>query len=436
MPIAFSHIKRNILLIAIGRISTILISFAIIRASFDFINNPAIYGLWLTILSTVSWISSFDLGIGNGLRNKLAESIAKNDFSRGRLYVSTCYILIFAVTSSFVLFFFSTSHFLPWQIIFPGTTIPPEDLGFLMLIIFSFAFFRFFFSLINSIAYAFQDSFIPSHIEACSSGLFLLGIMICENLDISRNIFGLAYLRSFSSLSVLIVFSLALFASKYRKVQPSARNFSPPLIKDTLSLGFRFFILQCCALIIFTTDNMIVLHTTGPEDVVSYHLTQKLFSVFSIAASIVLTPIWSAFTEAFTNNNLIWMKKTIKALLKLFFISTIAILLFSVFSSKFILFWIGSSVVPSNSLTLLVAASTILLIWNSIFSSMVNGIGKINIQLFTGLFGAVINIPISVFFASSLNLGCSGVVLGTIVSMGLSGILVPVQVFMMLGKSK
>lgn len=37
------------------------------------------YGVWAIIMNVVSWINYFDIGIGNGLRNRLAESVAKND---------------------------------------------------------------------------------------------------------------------------------------------------------------------------------------------------------------------------------------------------------------------------------------------------------------------------------------------------------------------
>ena len=35
------------------------------------------YGIWLTINSVLVWIDSFDIGLGNGLRNQLTKSIAE-----------------------------------------------------------------------------------------------------------------------------------------------------------------------------------------------------------------------------------------------------------------------------------------------------------------------------------------------------------------------
>ena len=42
------------------------------------------YGIWSTILAIFSWIVLFDIGIGNGVRNRLAESLAKDNKEEGK----------------------------------------------------------------------------------------------------------------------------------------------------------------------------------------------------------------------------------------------------------------------------------------------------------------------------------------------------------------
>ena len=50
------------------------------------------YGVWAIILNIISWINYFDIGIGNGLRNKLTEAIALDDLKAAKTYVSTAYV--------------------------------------------------------------------------------------------------------------------------------------------------------------------------------------------------------------------------------------------------------------------------------------------------------------------------------------------------------
>ena len=54
--------------------------------------DEKIYGVWLALTSVVSWLSLFDIGIGNGLKNKLTESLAVNNIEYSRKLVSTSYV--------------------------------------------------------------------------------------------------------------------------------------------------------------------------------------------------------------------------------------------------------------------------------------------------------------------------------------------------------
>lgn len=46
-------------------------------------------GVWLTISSVLLWIDNLDVGLGNGLRNKLAVCLAENNIEKARQMVSS-----------------------------------------------------------------------------------------------------------------------------------------------------------------------------------------------------------------------------------------------------------------------------------------------------------------------------------------------------------
>ena len=67
--------------------------------------NQYEYGIWLTINSILLWIDQFDIGLGNGLRNKLAEALAKGDKEKARRLVSTTFMMLIIIVIPIVLIF-------------------------------------------------------------------------------------------------------------------------------------------------------------------------------------------------------------------------------------------------------------------------------------------------------------------------------------------
>ena len=59
-------------------------------------------GIWMTISSILLWIDHLDIGLGNGLRNKLSAQLAHNDIEKARQSVSsTFFMLIFRIFRCF-----------------------------------------------------------------------------------------------------------------------------------------------------------------------------------------------------------------------------------------------------------------------------------------------------------------------------------------------
>ena len=51
-------------------------------------------GIWLTISSLLLWIDNMDIGLGNGLRNKIAEYIAHGEHERTRSLISSTFAML------------------------------------------------------------------------------------------------------------------------------------------------------------------------------------------------------------------------------------------------------------------------------------------------------------------------------------------------------
>lgn len=84
--------------------------------------------MWSTLLTVMSWIVFFDLGVGNGLRNKVAEALARNDEAEAANCIASGYSLIGLIALVLWALVTGTSFFLPWQAVFNTQEIPEATL--------------------------------------------------------------------------------------------------------------------------------------------------------------------------------------------------------------------------------------------------------------------------------------------------------------------
>jgi O-antigen/teichoic acid export membrane protein len=87
-------IKRNIFYTFLIKGLSVLISFMLIPLTVNYLNNTQ-YGIYITIVSLVGWMNTFDIGLSNGLRNKLARALALNEHNDMVKDISTTYACYF-----------------------------------------------------------------------------------------------------------------------------------------------------------------------------------------------------------------------------------------------------------------------------------------------------------------------------------------------------
>src|SRR5438876_10388425 len=74
------RIKKNIFSSFLLKSASIFIGMIMVPMTINYV-NPTQYGIWLTLSSMISWFSFFDIGLGNGLKNKLAAANASGAHS-------------------------------------------------------------------------------------------------------------------------------------------------------------------------------------------------------------------------------------------------------------------------------------------------------------------------------------------------------------------
>lgn len=382
------------------------------------------YGVWSTILTILSWISYFDIGIGNGLRNRLTESLSKQDCKSKKL-ISSAYGFIAVIMLIVVIVFSAVASFLNWNQIF-GVPQLKEDLAGLVIISVIFVAVNFVLSICKNVLYALQKAANVSIMELMVQLLNLGGILIVKQF-IEGNLFVMTFVYGSSMVIVGIVTSVFVYG-RNPGLCPSFRYVNMQSGKQLTNLGLQFFVIQISALILFTTDSLIISRLYGAANVTPYSTVNKLFNVITGIYSALLAPIWSAVTKAKVEkqySQLTQLLKKLHIMMIPFIIGTIALML--VFRLLMRL-WLGQELTYSTTLILFAGAYCLLTNWCNTYANIANGLELMKVSMITAVIQAVVNIPLSLLFAETFVMKSSGVLAGTVLSMGIAAFVLPIAV--------
>lgn len=391
----------------------ILINLAYVPLLINSLNQDR-YGIWLTITTIVSWIAFFDIGLGNGLRNKLAETVACGDIENARKYVSTTYGTMGLLCLSFILIELCVVPFCNWNNLLNAQSVSNEELTVLMLWVLSSLGFQMLLKLLNSVLYALQKPALSSLILMLSQLFAFIGVLIYTQISVDISLLELGRIISLVPVIIFMAFSLVLFHFIMPDIAPKFSCFDKTKIKEIVVLGTKFFWIQMTTLLLFQSNNFIIAHTCGSAAVAEYNIAYKYIGLIEMVFMIIVTPFWSAATEAYAKKDYLWIKNILK---KLKHISCCLVgvgVLLIILSDLAYDWWLSSSIVPNKILlSLLLLYFCIQLSWAR-FGSIINGIGYIKLQFYVTMTEALVHIPLALLLGSYW--GINGVVFSLIVS--------------------
>ena len=405
------RIKKNIIYSFVIKGASVLISYLLIPLTIGYLDKLQ-YGIWVTIISLVAWINTFDIGLGNGLRNKLAHSLALDEKENIKKYVSTTYAILFLISAAIFLVFFVGGSFFNWNQLLSAPASINYSIWPIIIITLGTFCMQFALQPINSVLTATHDPFKSSLILLLCQVLTLVSVFALTQFTDSN----LTLLVIAASCSPVIIFLLAnvyLFSTSLKDFAPRFRYVDFGSAKSLVNLGGAFFFIQIGALILYQTDNIVIAKTIGLQNVTVFNVAYKYFSILIILFSIILTPYWSAFTDAYAKNDMDWIKSALKKLRRLWIYVTIGAFVLCAVSGPLYRLWVGNAVVVPVGLSLALAVNISVQTWQVIHAYMLNGVGKLRVQLILLVVTGVLNIPLSIFLIKYC--GIQGTVIANII---------------------
>ncbi len=404
---------------------SILVSFLLVPLTLGYL-NPVRYGIWLTLTSVVNWVNVLDIGLGTGLRNKFAEAIARGEDELARSYVSTSYAFIGLIALAAVIVFWLINPMLQWAKILNTPLDMESELASLAGIVFTFFCLRLVFGLVGTMLIADQRPAMNSLVEVATNVVSLIVVYVLTK-TIESSLFWLGLMISLITAAVPFVANFWFFNAKYKKYRPSLRYVKLKYVRELMSLGVQFFVIQMASIVIFSSSNIIITQFFGPSEVTPFNIAFKYYGVASLAFLMVLAPFWSAYTDASVKDDKAWIERTNRKLKSFWLLLVAAVVLMTVFADEVYSFWVGNEVHVPFSMSVSMAVYVLIIAWSSIFAYFINSTGKLRLQLWVAVGVALANIALAILLAKNLELRGTGVVLATCIALLPGCYLWPVQ---------
>lgn len=354
-------------------------------------------GIWLTISSMLVWIDNLDAGLGNGLRNKLAEYIAKDDYENARRSVSsTLFMLVaFIVPVSLII------NLWIWNAdTYSFFNVDPHIVGNLNKTLSCSAIFvcsTFIFKFIGNFYMGLQMPAVNNLLGCLGQTLALIGTLVVY-LSGSHSLLYIAIVNTVAPLLVYLISYPITFGRRYPHLSPSLKYVDIQSAVSLFKMGIKFFVLQISGVVLFMTTNILISRYYTPEMVTPYQIAYRYFSVLQLLFFIICVPYWSATTDAYNKKDFAWIKTSGRQLDRII-MGILFVAIVMVLASKPIYqLWVGDASIVSLGMTIMVAVYVMILTLSMRYSYIINGFGTLKMQLITTVVAAVCYIPLAIFF--------------------------------------
>lgn len=403
-----------------------------------YFQDHTVLGVWYTIASVLNWVLFFDLGLGNGLRNKLPKAIVAGDKTLIKQQISTTYFTMGGFVAFLTCLAAIVIPLLSWNTILnvSADIVDNATLSGVVMIIFIGIMLQFVIKLVNYVLYALQKSAVVNFLVFCSSALTLCALYVLPSTTLEDNLYRMAVVNVVVASLPSLVISFYVYGKLLKGCAPSFKFFKKNMVHGILKVGVSLLWLQLAFMVISSTNEFLISFFTKPEYTVDYQAYYKVFKTGAMVFSLALTPIWSAVTKAQAQKNYMWIQKTYKifltATLGCFALEFMIIPILQPFMN----IWLGEGVIEVKFMySLAFVFSSSLFVLHNVNTSIGNGISYFKIQLIWMTFAAVVCVPLT-YVMVQITESWIGVVIANCIALLPYEILAPIFTFKQLDREE
>jgi O-antigen/teichoic acid export membrane protein len=378
---------------------SMVVGLVTVSAYMQYFSDQVLLGVWFTMLSVLHWILTFDVGIGNGLRNHLVRTLVARNHIATKRYISSAYIMVGAILlpASIIIIVLIGKMDLNAFFQVSSGLISSKNLIVAVRISYAGIALQLYLKIVVSILYSLQRTALANSLALLTNILILLFVHYSLQKAPTSDMVLLSTVYALAVNVPLLLATIYVFKSSLKISRPNYKYFVLSYAKEIISIGYKFFAIQIALLIINLTNEIMIARLFSPEFVVEYQVYNKIFVLFLTVFSILTIPIWSLITKAFHENNMSWIQTANRSLnYTALVISTASFIVIIVFQWLVDL-WLGARAInidPMVAVLFAIFYSIMIFIYAS--NCVANGISYLKPQLicFTG--AALLKIPLSI----------------------------------------
>jgi len=372
------------------------------------------YGVWATITTTAVWINLLDLGVANTLTNHISRAYASQDKRAaaasftGALFLTGATAALAGV-SAILLF----PHINWIRLLNVSPRVSAAEVSRTAAVAVGLTLLALPCNLVSKILAGYQELHRNNYAACAGAAVSLCGLTLAIALRVSMPVLFVMSVGSltFTSLALMVV----VVAWQKRWLIPRVSFLDWGVTKELLRSGSSFFLIQVAAVVVFSSDNLIVSHYSGAAEVTPYSVTWRIVGLVALLQSLVFPALWPAYSEAYAKRDFAWIRRTFAATMT----GTVALnlvcaaILLAV-GRGMIRIWAGGAAVPAFALLLAMCVWAVINGFMSVESCLLAALDRTREQAVLSMLAAAVNIFLSLLWVRQI--GALGVIGGTIVS--------------------
>lgn len=369
----------NALASAVMKGCSLLCSLVMVPLTIDYL-NPENYGIWMAMTSVLYWFVFMDIGLGNGMRNYLSIYFSQNDYGKARKCFATSMLLLTVIAVVIGLVVIPAIYVFDLNYVFSARHTSTATLSLSLTIAAVLSLLQFVIKNIG-LVYAAMQKYAVYDFLLFLGNVFSVVVIYILTKTTEGSLPAVVATVTGIPVVVFLVAGFFMFR-KYPALRPTRQSIDMSIGREIITKGLGFFFIQMTScLFIFGSANLFIAHYCGPEQVTVYNVSFKLFNVLVIAYTILISPMWSAYTDAAVKGDWGWIRSCFRRSLLFWLASVAGGVVLLACSGWFFSVWIGDSVEIPFGVSVCILLYVCLLNLNNCATYLINGLNKIRIQM-------------------------------------------------------